>query len=53
MEEFHNLLAADILFTPMSKIIHVAILYSFLGVLLYLINTKTRGFIKDFLFFFI
>jgi zinc/manganese transport system permease protein len=51
MEEFQNLLAADILFTPMTKIIHVAILYSFLGLFLYLVNTKARGFIKEFLFF--
>lgn len=51
MEEFQNLLAADILFTPMKKIISVAILYAFLGLFLYFINTKTSGFWKDFLFF--
>lgn len=51
MEEFQNLLAADILFTPMKKIIQVAILYAFLGLFLYFVSTKTRGFWKDFLFF--
>lgn len=51
MEEFQNLLAADILFTPFSEIIQVAILYSLLGVAVWLINTKTKGFVKDFLFF--
>ena len=51
MEEFQNLLAADILFTPMKKIIGVGILYVFLGIFLYFINTKIRGFWKNFLFF--
>ena len=51
MEEFQNLLAADILFTPMSKIIRVGILYFFLGLFIFFINKKTSGFIKDFLFF--
>jgi zinc/manganese transport system permease protein len=51
MEEFQNLLAADILFTPMKKIIGVGILYVVLGIFLYFINTKIRGFWKDFLFF--
>jgi zinc/manganese transport system permease protein len=51
MEAFQNLLAVDILFTPMSKILRVAILYAFLGLFLYLINTRIRGFVKEFLFF--
>ncbi|NIM11194.1 MAG: metal ABC transporter permease [Candidatus Aminicenantes bacterium] len=51
MEDFQNLLAADILFTPMKKIIQVAILYFFLGLFIVFINKKTTGFVKDFLFF--
>lgn len=51
MEEFQNLMAADILFTPLAKIIKVAVLYSILGLFLVFINKKTTGFLKDFLFF--
>jgi zinc/manganese transport system permease protein len=51
MEEFQNLLAADILFTPMSKIITVGILYLALGLILYFVNKKASGFLKEFLFF--
>jgi zinc/manganese transport system permease protein len=51
MEEFQNLLASDILFTPLKKIIHVAILYGFLGLFLFFIDRRARGFIKEFLFF--
>lgn len=51
MEEFQSLLAADILFTPMSKILWVALLYTVLGGVIFLINKKTSGFKKDFLFF--
>ncbi|MCP5046178.1 MAG: metal ABC transporter permease [bacterium] len=51
MEEFQNLLAADILFTPMSEIIRIGILYLFLGLFLVFINKKTSGFLKEFLFF--
>ncbi|MDQ1351056.1 MAG: Metal transporter permease [Acidobacteriota bacterium] len=51
MEEFQDLMAADILFTPLKKILQVAILYGFLGLFLFFINKKTRGFIKEFLFF--
>lgn len=51
LEEFQNLLAADILFTPLAKIGRVAVLYSVLGLFLVFINKRTRGFWKDFLFF--
>jgi zinc/manganese transport system permease protein len=51
MEEFQNLLASDILFTSLKQIIHTAILYGFLGLFLFFINRKTRGFIKEFSFF--
>ncbi len=51
MEEFQNLLAADILFTPLGKIVQVAGIYLILGLFLVFINKKTTGFLKDFLFF--
>ena len=51
MEEFQHLLAADILFTPMEKILQVAALYLVLGLFLMFIQKKTQGFVKDFLFF--
>jgi zinc/manganese transport system permease protein len=51
MEEFQRLLAADILFTPMEKIIKVAIIYAFLGGIIFFFHYKTKGFLKDFLFF--
>jgi zinc/manganese transport system permease protein len=51
MEEFNNLLAADILLIPLTKIIYVAVLYLFLGIFIVFIDKKTRGFVKDLLFF--
>ncbi|MCU0289132.1 MAG: metal ABC transporter permease, partial [Acidobacteria bacterium] len=51
MEEFQNLLAADILFTPLNKILQVAILYGIIGFLFFFINKKSQGFLKEFLFF--
>lgn len=51
MEEFQELLAADILFTPLKEIIQVAILYAIIGLIVYIIERWTRGFLKDFLFF--
>jgi zinc/manganese transport system permease protein len=51
MEEFQELMAADILFTPMDEIIKVAALYSLLGLCLFFIKRKANGFVKEFLFF--
>ncbi|MCP5107693.1 MAG: metal ABC transporter permease [bacterium] len=51
MEDFQNLLAVDILFTPIEEILQVAVLYLFLGLLIIFINKKTTGFVKDLLFF--
>ncbi|MCK4888948.1 MAG: metal ABC transporter permease [Candidatus Aminicenantes bacterium] len=51
MEEFQKLLAADILFTPLSEIIETAVLYSFLGLFLYFLNKRVNGVLKDILFF--
>jgi zinc/manganese transport system permease protein len=51
MEVFQRLLAADILFTPMEKIIKVAIIYSLLGGVILFFHHKTKGFLRDMLFF--
>jgi zinc/manganese transport system permease protein len=51
MEEFYKLMAADILFTPLEEIIKVAIIYSLLGAIILLFHYKTKGFIRDLLFF--
>jgi zinc/manganese transport system permease protein len=51
MEVFQRLLAADILFTPMEKIIKVAIIYSLLGGVIVFFHYKTTGFLRDLLFF--
>lgn len=52
MEEFQRLLASDILFTPLHKIIETAIIYSFIGIVLFALhrNIKNNG-IKNILFF--
>ncbi len=50
-EEFQKLLAADILFTPMSEIIKTAVLYSGLGIFIYILNNRVQGILKDILFF--
>ena len=51
MEEFQNLMASDILFTPLEEIYKVAVIYLVLGLLLYFSQKRTTGFIKDILFF--
>jgi len=50
-EEFQNLLAADILFTPLSEIIKTAILYLILGVILYFLQKMAKGVLKEIVFF--
>lgn len=50
-EEFQNLMASDIIFTPKEDIIKTAIIYSLLGIFIFLFNKKTSGFLKDLLFF--
>jgi zinc/manganese transport system permease protein len=50
-EEFQNLMAADILFTPFSEVLRTAILYSFLGIFIYFVLHKTKGALRDILFF--
>ena len=49
-EEFQNLMASDILFTPTSEIVKTGIIYSLLGIFIYFFNKKTTGFIRDVLF---
>jgi len=51
METFQKLMAADILFTPASEIIKTAILYAILGLFLLVFQKRTKGFLKDMLFF--
>lgn len=51
MEEFQELMASDILFTPLNEIYKVAGIYLVLGTILYFSQIKTRGFIKDLFFF--
>jgi len=51
MEEFQNLMASDILFIPLGKILVAAVIYLVLGIFLVSINYRTSGFLKDFLFF--
>ena len=51
METFQKLMAADILFTPLEEIITTALLYAVLGLFIYFVLRKTKGFIKDILFF--
>lgn len=51
MEKFHELMAADILFTPIEEIVKTAIFYAILGIGIYFAMTRTRGYIKELLFF--
>ena len=51
MEAFQKLMAADILFTPLQEIIKTAILYAILGLIIFLFQKKTQGFVRDMLFF--
>ena len=50
-EDFGRLMAADILFTPLDKIIGTAILYIMLGFFLWIAFSRTKGFIRDMIFF--
>ncbi len=51
MEEFHQLMAADILFTALPDILKAAVFYVILGIVIYIFNKKTSGFLKEVLFF--
>jgi zinc/manganese transport system permease protein len=51
MEDFQNLIASDILFTPMHEMLKTGVIYAFLGIFIYIFNKKTTGFLRDILFF--
>lgn len=51
MEKFHELMAADILFTPLNEVHKTAVFYAFLGIGIYYAMKKATGFIRDMLFF--
>jgi len=51
MEKFHDLMAADILFTQRSKIYYTALLYALLGIFIVMVMRKARGFVREVLFF--
>jgi zinc/manganese transport system permease protein len=51
MEEFQKLMAADILFTPMKDIIHTAVLYAVLGIVICFFHNRASGVLRDVLFF--
>lgn len=50
-EEFQNLMASDILFTPTGEIYKVAVIYAVLGVSIFISQKRAKGFLKDILFF--
>ena len=51
MEHFKSLLASDILFTPLSDVIKGAMLYGAIGLAIWKLYPRAKGFFKDFLFF--
>ncbi|TAL37056.1 MAG: metal ABC transporter permease [Spirochaetes bacterium] len=51
MEEFQRLMASDILFTPLREVLVTALIYSGIGLFLFLFYRKARGFARDAIFF--
>ncbi|MGQ9844542.1 MAG: metal ABC transporter permease [Spirochaetota bacterium] len=52
MEEFQRLLASDILFSHLDKIVETAVIYSFIGVALFVLHRNVKiNSIKNILFF--
>ncbi|MFH0975141.1 MAG: metal ABC transporter permease [Spirochaetota bacterium] len=51
MEEFQKLMASDILFTPVEEIIKTAIIYACVGLVLFFLYRRSKGFIRDAIFF--
>jgi zinc/manganese transport system permease protein len=51
MEDFQNLMASDILFTSMHEMLKTGLIYAFLGLFIFFFNKKTKGFLRDVLFF--
>ena len=51
MEHFKALLATDILFTPLDEILFSTLVYALLGVVIWQVYPRLKGFTKDLLFF--
>ena len=51
MERFQQLMASDILFTPLNEMLKVAVVYGLLGLFIFIFNRRTQGFLRDVLFF--
>lgn len=51
MEEFQQLMAADILFTPVASIVKSGLIYAGLGCFILLVVRRTSGKLKDMAFF--
>jgi len=51
LEKFNELMAADVLFTPLAKIVRVAVWYGVLGTLLWTLRRLRSGLLRDVLFF--
>lgn len=51
MEEFTRLMAADILFTPSVTIIRTALLYSVIGLFIFIVYARSAGPARDIIFF--
>ena len=51
MEMFQKLMASDILFTPMTDLLQAAVIYAVLGAVLLVFYNRTRGLMKEALFF--
>ena len=51
METFQKLMASDILFTPLEEILKTAVIYSALGLFLFLVYGKSTGVVRDLIFF--
>lgn len=51
MEHFKALLATDILFTPVEQVLYSSGVYAFLGLLIWQIYPRLKGFTKELLFF--
>ncbi len=51
MEDFNRLMAYDIIFTQLSEVWPVALLYGVIGLVIYMVNRHTKGFLNELLFF--
>lgn len=51
MEEFQNLMAYDILFTPVQDIVKIGFIYGVIGLFIFVVIRKTKGNINELLFF--